>query len=62
MKIHPNRQAAINALKKYQQQTTELENELGIWVECDDSCCNIYIITEYYDEKGEILSISNYDY
>mgnify|MGYP000034045088 CR=1 FL=1 len=48
MKIHPNKQAAQEALKKYSKAIEKLQEEFGVEEECDRS----YVY--YYDKRGRV--------
>ena len=55
MKIHPNKEAALSALKEYQVAVFELQEKLGIVDECEDSCCATYSTVKFYGHDGKTI-------
>ena len=48
MKIHPNKQAAMDAIKEYQEAVEALQEKMGVIDECEDSCCSVYSTVQFY--------------
>ncbi len=55
MKIHQNKQEAIDALKEYRAAVDALQEKLGIIDECEDSCCAIYSTVRFYGSDGKTV-------
>jgi uncharacterized protein (UPF0335 family) len=53
MKIHPNKQAAQEAVEKYIEEVERLEIELGVKEELGDSDAGIFLKAIYYTEDGK---------
>jgi hypothetical protein len=51
--VHPNKEAAIAACHEYNVEAEKLRQRLGVYEECEDSCCTTYIKTRYVDEHGK---------
>jgi hypothetical protein len=52
MKIHPNKQAAQEAVKKYVEEVERLGVELGIEEALGDSEVGLFLKAKYYTEEG----------
>ena len=55
MKIHPNKQAAIDAIKEYREAVGALQEKLGVIDECEDSCCGTYSTAQFYSGDGKTV-------
>lgn len=55
MKIHQNKQAAIDALKEYRAAVDALQEKFGIIDECEDSCCAVYSTVQFYGDDGKTV-------
>lgn len=53
--IHPNRAAASEACYEFNERLDALVQELGAWMENDDSCSGDRIYAKYYDEDGKTV-------
>lgn len=58
--IYPDKMQAIDACRDYANAIIDLQNKLGIWETCDDSCCGTYYHVKYYEEDG-IVKTFTYD-
>lgn len=54
MKIHENLTEAKEAITKYVEKIQELQEEFGVFEECDDSCSSVCVVVKYRDENGNI--------
>lgn len=50
--IHPNIEAAREALQQYREEVCKLMDKLGITEQCEDSCCATYASTDYIADDG----------
>ena len=55
MIIHQNQQAAMNAIKEYQEAVAALQEKLGVIDECEDSCCVTYSKVQFYYTDGKTV-------
>jgi hypothetical protein len=55
MKIHPNKQAALAAIKEYRDTVNALSERLGVYEECEDSCCGVYASVQFYADDGKTV-------
>ncbi|MDB4314512.1 hypothetical protein N9955_00635 [bacterium] len=59
--IYHSRKEALDAVHKYFRALEELQHNLGIREEIDDSCCNIYAYAKYFHE-GKIEEVGDTNY
>ena len=52
MKIHKTKEQARAVLEEYNRRVLELQSELGVWEDTDDTCVSVYSYTQYYDQDG----------
>ena len=57
IKIYESREEAKEALRQYKERFDALQEEFGVWEENEDSCCNVWVYTRYYDKNGTIQTI-----
>lgn len=55
MKIHQNKQAALDAIEEYRAALAALSERLGVYDECEDSCCAIYASVQFYADDGKTV-------
>jgi len=55
MKIHPNKEAALTALREYREALNILSEKFGVSEECEDSCCAVYATVQFYTSDGETV-------
>ena len=55
MKIHPNKQAAIDALKEYQESVEALQEKLGVIDNHEDPYCDIYSTVKFHSTDGKTV-------
>ena len=55
MKIHPNKQAAIDALKEYRESVEALQEKLGVIDNHEDPYCDIYSTVQFYSTDGKTV-------
>lgn len=55
MKIHPNKETALTALREYREALNMLSEKFGVSEECEDSCCAIYTTVRFYGSDGETV-------
>ena len=55
MKIHSNKEAAMDALKEYREAVEALQEKLGVIDECEDSCCGTYSTVQFYSTDGKTV-------
>jgi len=53
MKIHKDIMTARLACENYERELDELRERKGVYEECEDSCANVYIMADYYDDDGK---------
>jgi hypothetical protein len=63
MKIHANLNEAKLAIYEYTKLRDDLSERLGVYEECEDSCCGrscgIYATAKYYGSDGKtVLTVS----
>lgn len=58
--IYPNRQAALDAIRDFQVRVEAIRTELGIWEECEDSCCATYAYAQYLADDGITVLTASY--
>jgi len=58
--IHKNKEDAQAAIKEYNEALVALQEKLGIWEECEDSCVDTHTYAEFHTEDGETRVISTF--
>jgi hypothetical protein len=51
MKIHPNKQAALAAIKEYRDTINALSERLGVYEECEDTTTRV----QFYADDGKTV-------
>jgi hypothetical protein len=55
MTIYPNKKAALEAIKEYRDTVNDLSERLGVYEECEDSCCAVYASVQFYAGDGKTV-------
>jgi hypothetical protein len=58
--IYNTRNEAKAACKAYVEAMYDLQERLGIFETCDDSCVQTYINARFYDENGAISTYTHW--
>lgn len=56
--IYKNITEAKCAISKFESEMAQLEDEYGIFYSSDDDCSDVYIHVEYYDQNGEVKTLT----
>lgn len=52
--IHESLEQAKAAIERYEADINVLRKMTGVYEECDDSCCDVYLKAQYRDKDGNI--------
>lgn len=52
--IHETLEQAKAFIAAYEAAMTALREACGVWEECDDSCCDVYLKAKYRDKHGAV--------